>query len=60
MKRASGILSSIWAFYRDGFRNMTWVSFLIPFVLAYIVFAWRAMDRKKITRAEIEGTENKY
>ena len=39
---------------------MTWVSFLIPFVLAYIVFAWRAMDRKKITRSEIEGTENKY
>ncbi len=41
-------------------KVMTWVSFLIPFVLAYIVFAWRAMDRKKITRAEIEGTENKY
>ena len=37
-------------------KVMTWVSFLIPFVLAYIVFAWRAMDRKKITRAEIEGT----
>ena len=41
-------------------KVMTWVSFLIPLVLAYIVFAWRAMDRKKITRAEIEGTENKY
>ena len=41
-------------------KVMTWVSFLIPFVLAYIVFAWRAMDREKITRAEIEGTENKY
>ena len=39
---------------------MSWVSLLIPFVLAYIVCAWRAMDRKKITAAEIDGTEDKY
>ena len=39
---------------------MSWVSLLIPFVLAYIVFAWRAMDRKKITREEISGTSDKY
>ena len=39
---------------------MFWVSLLIPFVLAYIVYAWRAMDRKSITAAEIESTEHKY
>ena len=41
-------------------KVMSWVSLLIPFVLAYIVFAWRAMDRKKITREEIAGEGNKY
>ncbi len=41
-------------------KVMSWVSLLIPFVLAYIVFAWRAMDRKKITQEEIQGKENKY
>ncbi|MBR4809986.1 MAG: cytochrome d ubiquinol oxidase subunit II [Bacteroidales bacterium] len=41
-------------------KLMSWVSLLIPFVLAYIVLAWRAMDRRSITRGEIEGTENKY
>lgn len=25
---------------------MSWVSLIIPFVLAYIIYAWRAMDRK--------------
>ena len=39
---------------------MTWVSLLIPFVVAYIAYAWRAMDRKKITVEEIEGKGNKY
>ena len=39
---------------------MFWVSLLIPFVVAYIAYAWRAMDRRKITRHEIEKTENKY
>ena len=39
---------------------MFWVSLLIPFVLAYIVYAWRAMDRKSITVAEVESTEHKY
>ena len=39
---------------------MSWVSLLIPFVLAYIVFAWRAMDRKKINAAEIKGPSDKY
>ena len=39
---------------------MSWVSLLIPFVVAYIAYAWHAMDRRKITREEIEGPENKY
>ena len=39
---------------------MSWVSLLIPFVVTYIAFAWHAMDRKKITADEIEGTEHKY
>ena len=37
---------------------MSWVSLLIPFVVAYIAFAWRAMDRKKITAEEIFAKEN--
>ena len=41
-------------------KTMFWVSLLIPFVLAYIVLAWRAMDRKKITAAEIEQSPDKY
>ena len=38
-------------------RTMFYVSFLIPFVLAYIVYAWRAMDKKKIDREEIAHDE---
>ena len=40
--------------------TMTYVSFLIPFVLAYIIYAWRQMDKKKITAEEIENTDMKY
>ena len=39
---------------------MSCVSLLIPFVLAYIVYAWRAMDRKMITAEEMNSKENKY
>lgn len=38
-------------------RTMTYVSFLIPFVLAYIIYAWRAIDKKGITLEEIENEE---
>ena len=41
-------------------RTMTYVSFLIPFVLAYIVYAWRAIDIKKIDREEIAGHDHIY
>lgn len=35
-------------------RTMTYVSFIIPFVLAYIVWAWRALERTPITPEEAE------
>lgn len=38
-------------------RTMSYVSFLIPFVLAYIIYAWRAIDKKGITLEEIEKEE---
>ena len=41
-------------------KVMSWVSLLIPLVVAYIAFAWCAMDRRKITREEIEKTGHKY
>ena len=39
---------------------MFWVSLLIPFVVAYIAYAWHQMDRKKITQDEISDTPHKY
>ena len=41
-------------------KTMFFVSLLIPFVLAYIIYAWHAMDRKPITPDEIEKTPDKY
>ena len=41
-------------------KVMSWVSLLIPFVVTYIAYAWRAMDHRKITREEIEKTRHKY
>ena len=35
-------------------KTMMYVSFLIPFVLAYIFYAWRALDIRKINAKEIE------
>ena len=40
-------------------RTMFYVSLLVPFVLAYIVYAWRAIDRKKLDRQEI-ATDHAY
>jgi len=36
-------------------RTMFWVSLLVPFVLAYIVYAWRAIDSKKLDQDEIRS-----
>lgn len=41
-------------------RTMSYVSLLIPFVLAYIAYAWHAIDSKKIDRSELENEEHKY
>lgn len=38
---------------------MAVVSLLVPFVLVYIAYVWRAMDRKKIDKAEL-GTDEMY
>lgn len=36
-------------------RTMFYVSLVIPFVLAYIIYAWRAIDRKKLDKNEINN-----
>lgn len=41
-------------------KVMMFVSFLIPFVLAYIFYAWRALDIHKINEREMEGKEHTY
>ena len=41
-------------------RTMTYVSFLVPFVLAYIVYAWRSIDKKKIDFDDIKSDEHAY
>ena len=35
--------------------TMFYVSLLVPFVLAYIVYAWRAIDKKKLDKDEIQN-----
>ena len=40
-------------------RTMFYVSFLVPFVLAYIVYCWRAIDKKKLDKEEIK-TDHAY
>ena len=39
---------------------MAYVSILVPFVLAYIFYAWRSIDRKKIDVKEMEGGGHAY
>ena len=41
-------------------RVMAYVSILVPFVLAYIVYAWRAIDRKPITSEELKEDDHSY
>ena len=38
-------------------RTMAWVSLLIPFVLAYIFYAWRSIDRNKLDKEELKDGE---
>ena len=39
---------------------MSWVSLLIPFVAAYIWYAWRAINRTPISREELRGGGHQY
>jgi cytochrome d ubiquinol oxidase subunit II len=39
---------------------MSWVSLFIPFVLAYIIIAWRALNRKKIDEKEMQEEPHVY
>ncbi|MBN1986497.1 MAG: cytochrome d ubiquinol oxidase subunit II [Prolixibacteraceae bacterium] len=39
---------------------MSYVSLMIPFVLAYIVYFWRVMNRKKITEEEMQEESHVY
>jgi cytochrome d ubiquinol oxidase subunit II len=36
------------------------VSLLVPFVLAYIIYAWRQMTGDKISAAEMQHDTHKY
>lgn len=36
---------------------MFYVSLLVPFILAYICYAWRSIDKQKLTRKELEEEE---
>ena len=39
---------------------MSYVSLFVPFVLAYIWWFWKVMNRKKITTVEIDGDSHSY
>lgn len=39
---------------------MSYVSLLIPFVVAYIWYAWRSMNKIRITRKEIQSDDHLY
>ncbi len=36
-------------------KTMMYVSFIIPFVAAYIWYAWRSLNRRMITRKRWQG-----
>lgn len=40
--------------------TMSYVSLLVPFVSVYIWFAWRAMNKKKISREELKTEDHLY
>ncbi len=39
---------------------MTWVSILVPFVIAYIAYVWHKMDKTPLTEAELEKESHTY
>jgi len=40
--------------------TMSYVSLMVPFVLAYIIAVWRAMDKKSLSKAEIKNDPHHY
>ncbi len=58
MQSSLTISNSSSSFYT--LRAMAYVSILIPFVLAYIFYAWRAIDIRNITRKEITEDSHTY
>lgn len=41
-------------------KTMSYVSILVPFVIAYIFYAWRSIDKKKISKEELEEGGHVY
>jgi cytochrome d ubiquinol oxidase subunit II len=41
-------------------KTMMYVSFIIPLVIAYIWYAWKAINNKKITEQEMNSDEHTY
>lgn len=41
-------------------KTMMYVSFIIPFVMAYIWYAWKAINKTKMTEDEMNSDEHKY
>ncbi|MBK9390843.1 MAG: cytochrome d ubiquinol oxidase subunit II [Bacteroidetes bacterium] len=41
-------------------KTMMFVSFLVPFVLAYIWYAWKSINVTRITSEEMNNNEHKY
>jgi cytochrome d ubiquinol oxidase subunit II len=39
---------------------MMYVSFIIPFVLAYMWYAWRAVSGRRITEDELNNEDHVY
>ncbi len=40
--------------------SMAYVSLMVPFVLGYIAYVWRAMDRKSLSLQEVENDPHHY
>ena len=41
-------------------KTMMYVSFIIPFVIVYIWYAWKAINNTKMTEDEMKSDEHKY
>ena len=41
-------------------KTMMYVSFIIPFVVAYIWYAWSSINRSRITAEEMAGDDHMY